>query len=372
MDSQQQSAKSRDGKEQSDKPSDVDNRPLAPSFVDRVVENFDSAKRRVRGLNLESDGVTDIVTLLNDEFRLERRVGNAEGEGGGKSESWIAERINSPGEKVFLKKFNSPKHPTLEEIRDTEFGRNSKRRCERFAQHHEQMRSKLATEIAGSGALVKPIAFGLPNRSLSYVKIYPWVSDGKILDRNSVQSWSVNQRRTFIKTLCLAIWELHRQGLVHGDLKRENILVVNAPIGPVARLIDFDEAYLASDPPTSFEDLDVGTTIFTPEWLVLEDPSLQPANVSMKLGLHTDIFQLSLLLHEIFSDKSLSWSNFADSSQNILDHADASLKGGQPQCSDLGTNNLRLKQQLELSLNRIPSRRPSISSILSSLGVSLP
>ena len=142
MDSQQQSAKSRDGKEQSDKPSDVDNRPLAPSFVDRVVENFDSAKRRVRGLNLESDGVTDIVTLLNDEFRLERRVGNAEGEGGGKSESWIAERINSPGEKVFLKKFNSPKHPTLEEIRDTEFGRNSKRRCERFAQHHEQMRSK--------------------------------------------------------------------------------------------------------------------------------------------------------------------------------------------------------------------------------------
>ena len=164
MDSQQQSAKSRDGKEQSDKPSDVDNRPLAPRLVDRVVENFDSAKRRVRGLNLESDGVTDIVTLLNDEFRLERRVGNAEGEGGGKSESWIAERINSPGEKVFLKKFNSPKHPTLEEIRDTEFGRNSKRRCERFAQHHEQMRSKLATEIAGSGALVKPIAFGLPNR----------------------------------------------------------------------------------------------------------------------------------------------------------------------------------------------------------------
>lgn len=103
MDSQQQSAKSRDGKEQSDKPSDVDNRPLAPRLVDRVVENFDSAKRRVRGLNLESDGVTDIVTLLNDEFRLERRVGNAEGEGAEKVSRGLQKESTHQARKSFLK-----------------------------------------------------------------------------------------------------------------------------------------------------------------------------------------------------------------------------------------------------------------------------
>ncbi len=337
----------------------------------RILDEAKKRKPEFLLKNAKREAISDVVTLGEVEFRLERRVGGSAGEAVGKSETWQASIVGSTSEKVFLKRFISPKYPTPEEIRDTAYGRENKRDCEKFEERHNILKTRLNGNSAGSGSLVKPIAFGRQENSFSYIKIYPWVNGGEILSREIARNWSIDQRITFIRTLCLAIWELHSRGIVHGDLKSDNVLVIHLPIGPVARLIDFDEAFLVEDPPVD-GDFFVGTTVLTPEWYVLEDPSRCLLNVSMKLGLHTDIFQLSLLLHGIFAEEKINWVFLdLDIHETVEDDADASLRGGRPNVSDLGVNNPRLKQQLELSLDRIPSSRPTIKSILSSLGVTV-
>ena len=77
-------------------------------------------------------------------------------------------------------------------------------------------------------------------------------------------------------------------------------------------------------------------------------------------------------MHDIFADEKIEWVFLdLDKQETIEDDADASMRGGRPNVSDLGINNPRLKQQLGLSLDRIPSSRPTITSILSSLGVTV-
>ena len=344
---------------------------LGTDLIDSPSKFEKLMKPKLWGTSRKRVGAGDVVTVGESEFLLVRQVGGESGEVSGKSETWFAKTVGNVETSVFLKKFNTPKYPTIDEINNTTEGQKAKKNCEEFAKHHQLIMMKLGADQAGTGALVKPIVFGRPSDSLTFVKVYPWVVEGMILDQNQVIKWSVNEKVIFIRTLCLAIWELHSRGIVHGDIKRENVIVVMMPIGPVARLIDFDDSYLSSDPPISFENLFVGTTEFTPEWKNLEDPTHSPKNMSMTLGLHTDIFQLSVMLNKVFSENDIDWIMPSDSNQVDSDAASKALMGAQPRCSDLGTTNSRFKQQLEMSLYCDPKRRPSIASILSTLGVTI-
>ena len=187
-------------------------------FFDRVLDKVEKGRPKFEGMIPKLDGISDVVKLGDENYRLEKRVGGSVGEAVGKSETWMASVVGLSSEKVFLKRFISPKYPTIEEIRDTDTGRKMQRTCEKFAERHNILKTRLRGNSAGSGSLVKPIAFGRQENSFSYVKVYPWVSGGEILSRETARNWSVNQRITFIKTFCLAIWELHSRGIVHGDL----------------------------------------------------------------------------------------------------------------------------------------------------------
>lgn len=344
-------------------PDRKENRPRSRVLTD-IPSKFLGAVRKPRGAG-------DVVSVCGSEFRLIRQVGGQDGEVRGKNETWKAKTVGVEERNVFLKKFNSPRYPTDNEINDTTEGPRAKKNFDEFEEHHRSIMNILGNDRAGTGALVKPIVCGRPSDSLTFVKVYPWVSKGNVLDQNRVRYWKETERIIFIRTLCLAIWELHSRGIVHGDIKAENVVVVEMPIGPVARLIDFDDSYLASNPPRTYEKLFVGTTVSTPEWAILLDPTRARKGMSMALGLHTDIFQLSVMLNLVFSESGIKRKMPSESSPPISDVAKEVLDGVPLTCSELNTNNLYLSQQLELSLNLNPKRRPSIASILSTLGVSI-
>lgn len=366
------------GKNRGRKPDEEENsaRPNATAKADsaKSVLTSDSGRQireRLRApLQLfKRKGVGDIYDLDSLSYRLEKPVGSGSGEAAGKSEVWRATRVGPSEESVFLKKFSSPKYPTSEERDDPNYGPELLKRCERFASRHQTVSKRLSQNIVGSGALVKPLDFGIAKETVTYLKVYPWVPNANVLSRDLVEGWSVSERVTFLRTLLLGLWELHALGIVHGDIKRENILVVERPVGHVARLIDFDEAFLAESPPLTFEDGEVGTTLMTPEWRVLEHPELARDGVDLRLGTATDIFQLAIVLEEVFGAGTPTWS--LRGAQSFNDHAEASLLGAEPTFSDLGLPFPRISQQLQRAADLNPIRRPTIKSLLSTIGVNV-
>lgn len=339
--------------------------PGNPS-VDELIPLRPLTKPQVR--RWRRFGVDETLELSGQHFVLKRRVGSGESEAVGKSETWEAEM--GGGHRVFVKRFLSPKFPDDDLRNDPKFGPLHLRKCHQFEQRHQEVMDRLTGDRPGSGAVIKPFLFGRPTDSLSYVKVYPWLSDAKLFERSTVSSWTPANRLIFLRTLFLAIWELHSRGVAHGDIKRQNILVVDRPIGPVARLIDLDEAFLSDRGPSRFEDLDIGTDILAPEWKVLENPEISWRSEGIRLGSPTDMFQLAVVLHEVLAPGQLEWSNLYD---RASEPADASIMQGKPEYLDFNLGDSRVNEhvgiQLAHCLRRDPTMRPPIESLLSASGV---
>lgn len=67
--------------------------------------------------------------------------------------------------------------------------------------------------------------------------------------RRFAESAAKEVRIDLLIQLLHALKYLHRRGIIHGDLKPSNLLVVDAGAAPVLKLLDFGLSYAASEPP---------------------------------------------------------------------------------------------------------------------------
>ena len=290
-------------------------------------------------------------------YKLERRIE------GGKAECWLCTDTRD-GSQKFLKKFPSPKMPSEDDrMRDRSTYDTQVAACNAFRSHHESIMRDLNDERIGNGSLVKPFeAFW---HESSFFKVSPFVSDLEDFSGERARLWSAKSRVLAIRGVLLALHELHDRGIVHCDIKRENIHLVAMPTGFVARLIDFDDAYRADAPPPPTV---LGGTedYYSPEVLVYK--GFASTSRSIPLGLASDLFSLSLALHEVFSSKGRKplW-NGADPTDAALH----SLSGDKVDYESLGTARPLLEYRLKLCLLADPHKRPRLSELLSACGTNI-
>ena len=201
------------------------------------------------------------------------------------------------GRPYFIKQFLAPKYP----VAGSDIPQNQRekrlRKCQNFIDKKLAVYNALNTGSDGNDVRVRDF-FRVGTRfyiAMDKVDSLEWTSE-------DVHRQSDEDRRRLCAVITHAIWGLHRNRLVHADLKHENILYTRTPAGAVtAKVIDFDNSYLESDPPAP-DDIVGDINYYAPETCA----RLNGAELS--LTCQVDIFALGVLFHQYFTGKLPGYS----------------------------------------------------------------
>jgi serine/threonine protein kinase len=216
--------------------------------------------------------------------------------GGGLSKWTFA----SKGSKeYFIKEFLSPTYPAEGSPGSDQTKRLKRQRCELFEQHHRMLIGKLSSRAADGGNLIVTTEFF--RAGAKYYKVTDKV-DVKGLTLATIVAASPEKKTLILLTVAHSLRILHQAGVVHGDLKPDNILIKESAKGSfVAKLIDFDNSYVSGEPPTSVEDTVGDPVYYSPELLryITGDKHTKPSH----LQLSSDIFALGLIYTQFLTGR---------------------------------------------------------------------
>ncbi len=103
-------------------------------------------------------------------------------------------------------------------------------------------------------------------------------------------------RIRLFRQVCDAVLHAHARGVIHGDLKPSNILIVDGEKGPVAKVIDFGVARACSQATIELLKHGDGPLIGSPAYM-------SPEQKLGQLDTRSDIYALGAVLFELITDR---------------------------------------------------------------------
>lgn len=195
------------------------------------------------------------------------------------------------GQAYFIKEFLSPKYPHEDPYSPPELIERKKSECRAFEEKKRKLYGVLNQYSDGNSVRIRDF-FRVGSK---YYVATPKV-DARDMSVERIATMPEKEIRRLCAIVAHAAGSFHAGGLVHGDIKPNNILFATTRNNScTAKLIDFDSSFLESDPP-SMEDEIVGDQIyFSPEaWLVTYG---YEAELTCKM----DVFALGILFHQYFT-----------------------------------------------------------------------
>ncbi|HET8789292.1 MAG TPA: protein kinase [Actinomycetes bacterium] len=195
------------------------------------------------------------------------------------------------GREYFIKEFLSPTYPDEHAPGSAQTKMRKRRRCAAFERHHRRIQEALAAVSGLGGNLIVTLDFF--RWGAKYYKVTEKVEVAG-LEPGDVAALTFQDQLVLLKTVAHSLRILHDRGIVHGDLKPSNVLIKRTELGYTTKLIDFDNAYLAGEPPPPEEI--VGTmNYYSPELVgYIQETGTTGAELTQK----ADIFALGLIYTE--------------------------------------------------------------------------
>jgi serine/threonine protein kinase len=195
------------------------------------------------------------------------------------------------GREYFIKEFLSPTYPDEHAPGSAQTKMRKRRRCAAFERHHRRIKEALAAVSGVGGNLIVTLDFF--RWGAKYYKVTEKVEVAG-LSPAEVTSLAFQDQLVLLKTVAHSLRILHDRGIVHGDLKPSNVLIKRTELGYTTKLIDFDNAYLAGEPPPPDEI--VGTmNYYSPELVgYIQESGTAASELTQK----ADIFALGLIYAE--------------------------------------------------------------------------
>jgi serine/threonine protein kinase len=194
----------------------------------------------------------------------------------------------------FIKEFLDPKRPRPDSMGSVADKKRRYEQCLRFEERHRRIAKKLRADHRCAGNLVLTKDFFV--EGTRYYKVTERIRAARVRPCDL----DFPRRVLVLRTLVDSLQALHEFDIVHGDLKPENVLL-HQPTGSdlhIAKLIDFDDSYVAGKPPTRTE-IGGNPLYGAPEWLryLRGDRTVR----SRHLTAAADMFALGLLAHVYLS-----------------------------------------------------------------------
>lgn len=255
------------------------------------------------------------------------------------------------GQEYFVKEFLDPKRPgTMATPEDRVL---LMAQCEEFERRHRSVIERIDPDGPHAGNLV--IARDFFFEGTRYYKVTDRLHPTEL---DAPHELSGLQKTVLLNTLIDSLQLLHDLGIVHGDLKPDNILMHKPSARGLytAKLIDFDDAYVSGDPRE--RDVIGGDVVHgAPEWLrYMRDPSVSPTRLTTAV----DVFALALIVHQFLAGAQPGVpSEFASAAEAV--------NGGASLAFDPRLHPVLLAV-LTRAADADPDRRPGVREIGDALG----
>ncbi|MCC8129417.1 MAG: protein kinase [Clostridiales bacterium] len=201
------------------------------------------------------------------------------------SARWTFARKN--GRDYFLKEYIAPVYPR-EGTMSPELRQEYIAECRQFEGKKRQLYG--AINGASDGNLVRVLEFF--RFGTHYYTVSERVNSSNMTPER-IQGWPLADRILLCRGLAHSMMGLHRQRVIHSDIKAENVLVKRTVTGRLAaKVIDFDCSFFENDPPKNEDDLGGDQVYLSPEAYVFL------CGGEIELTCKMDVFALGLLFHE--------------------------------------------------------------------------
>lgn len=266
--------------------------------------------------------------------------------------------VRKDGVIYFMKEFLSPKYPLDNALGSVKSIAKKKLECEAFEQHHKALILKVAKSVSVGGNLIFTRDFFRHNTK--YYKVTEKIDVSSISIEN-ISKLELGKRLLILKTISHSLQILHKLGIVHGDLKPNNILIKANDKGYyTSKLIDFDNCYFEGQPPIIREEVVGDPVYYSPE---LENYVLNKKSTpGSKLRCKSDIFALGVIFSQYLTGKLPSGVSVENYASNVVNN------GGNIKIADeMKLLPVNLKSLINSMMRKTPRGRPSIDIVFNVL-----
>lgn len=216
------------------------------------------------------------------------------------------------GIEFFIKELIDPVYPIETKLLDPVMLEHKRKICQEFENRNQLLYR--AINKCSDGNLVRIESFF---RSGShYYLVMEKVNGVKF---GEVQTISFQDKARICKALIHSLHVLHQQGIVHADIKMDNILFRRLPSGSITgKIIDFDNSFWERQPPSPEEEIRGDPVYMAPETFKMMQ------NEEGYIDRAIDVFALGLVIHQILDGKlpEFDRNRYDYPFEAVLDHAE--------------------------------------------------
>lgn len=253
------------------------------------------------------------------------------------------------GVEYFIKEFICPVYPRVNSPITQEMLKKKIEECEAFYWEKNELYRAINAASNGNIVLVKDF-FRFGTR---YYLVTDKVEISKI-KIGDIASLPFEKKLIILKVLTHSVNSISSKGVVHGDLKPDNILIKQTSAGfYTVKLIDFDSGFFESKQPTNIDNIQGDTVYLAPESF------LKIIGENVGLTTKIDVFALGVIFHQYLCGKLPSFSKEYDYLyEAVLDDEEITLDNSIPQY---------LRDIIEMMLMKDPNQRIGLTSVFSCL-----
>lgn len=290
--------------------------------------------------------------MASAEFVKDYKIESGWTSRGGGFSMWA--KATRKGRTVFIKRFLTPVYPVDDGVLSNSLLESRRAECQKFEQKKNELYRRIRK--CNTGNIINIEEFF---REGSKYYITTEFVQGAVDSIDKVQNLPDEKKRVILKLLTYNLYALHKEGVVHADIKPDNILIKPTVDGYyTAKWIDFDASFTTNDPPQTGDDIQGDLVYLAPEVYLLW--CNQEAELSEKI----DIFSLGIVMHELWCGKLPRFDNAFDyASEAIVNGGTVSLDDSIP---------YDVRQLISQMIQSDPSKRPSAEECCTRLGCELP